>query len=114
MRRNELTHILLWNAVDVDLVPESGQHVSDVRRIALLPPALFTNPRVSRREGLGAMEEETYIVHAFSFARMNSEIVRKGIPRRLITVDGSSLRGPSSPEGSISIYGGTIRMDRFK
>ena len=103
MRRNELTHVVLWDAVDVDLVPESRQHVNNIRRIALLPPAAFTSRKLSTREVLGMKGGGTYIVQALSFARMNSEIVRKGMPRRLITVDGSSLRGPSSPDGSISI-----------
>lgn len=44
-----------------------------------------------------------YITQAFNLARINSEIVRKGIPCIFMTVDVSKCRGPASPAGRISI-----------
>lgn len=47
--------------------------------------------------------EETHIIQLVSFARINSEIVKKGTPWILATVLSSSERGPVSPAGKISI-----------
>lgn len=44
------------------------------------------------------------MIQLFSFARINSEIVTKGIPCIFITVELSRIRGPVSPAGKISIY----------
>ena len=45
------------------------------------------------------------MAHALSFARMNSDTVRKGTPWTCMTVAASRWRGPVSPAGRISIYG---------
>lgn len=46
------------------------------------------------------------MAHALSFARMNSDTVRKGTPWTCMTVAASRWRGPASPAGRISICGG--------
>ena len=53
----------------------------------------------------------TYIDHAFSFALMNSEMVRKGSLATNMTVVLSSLLGPSSPAGKISICITSMRRE---
>ncbi len=45
----------------------------------------------------------TYIIHAFNFARTNSEVVRNGTRLTVATVSASRRRGPDSPAARISI-----------
>ncbi len=46
---------------------------------------------------------ETHIIHAFNFARTNSEVVRNGTRLKGATVSASRRRGPVSPAARISI-----------
>ena len=52
-------------------------------------------------EGHGR-EHGTYIIHAFNFARTNSETVRNGTLLTAATVSASRRRGPDSPAARIS------------
>ncbi len=48
-------------------------------------------------------EHVTHIIHAFNFARTNSEVVRNGTRLTIATVSASRRRGPDSPAARISI-----------
>jgi len=99
MSGNEDVHVLLGNSVVVDAVPEASEGVGDIICIGLRPAAIPNELRVQGR----VRSAWTYMTQVFSFARMNSDGVRKGTPCILVTVDVSRWRGPNSPAGCISI-----------
>ena len=103
----KVVHILFGYSIDVDAVPVTCENVHDV--FSVLVCATAGEARVSFQHAWRRVQgRKVYITQAFSFALRNSEIVSTGKPATVITVEVSKRRGPSSPAGSISIYGSNV------
>lgn len=94
MRSNRV----LRYSVHVQPVPIAIENVTDLTSIRVC----LTTGSISTDEMQGEAKAP-YIAHDFSLARIYSDSVRNGTPLMLVSVDESSLRGPSSPAGKISI-----------
>lgn len=92
---------MFWDPIGIHSVPKPTENIDDILRIPL--HATADELECEETDGDEENEENAYIAQVFSLARMNSDTVKKGIPRITMVVAASSRRGPSSPADKISI-----------
>lgn len=79
---DELVHVLFWNTVKIHSIPIPCHDIYDIFCVMLRLAAIVV--RIQRN--VIATPQYTHIVQAFSFALINSENVRTGIPASVVTV----------------------------
>lgn len=80
---HELIHVVFWDAVKIHTIPVPCEYIGYILCVMLR----LTSAAVRHQPDAKATPHGTNMIHAFSFALINSENVKTGMPASSVTVD---------------------------